>query len=130
MTAAEYIALGFRVSAHLEQSKIDKAEKDIKQAYILPIVSEAMLTDAVVKDAMANLVFLRLIQQEAFATCSGGKTKQYQYSQQVTFDGMMAEQAALCHLKLQAMRGLEGANAEGNITDICRIYFESNFIHL
>lgn len=130
MTAQEYIAKGFRVSAHIEQAKIDKAEADVKKAYILPIVPPELMSNEVVKDAMANLVFLLLSQREIFSTCSGGKTKQTQYSNQVTFDQLMQECAAVCHLKLQAVRALEGAGAEAKVTDICRIYFESNFINL
>lgn len=130
MTATDYINKGFRISAHLEQAIITRAEDDVKQAYLLPIVDESMLTDAVVKDALMNFTFLLLVQRSDFATRSGGKIKLTAESSNVLALEALQEQAFICHMKLEAVRSLENARKDAKVIDICKIYFKTNYFNL
>ena len=57
MTAQEYIEKGFAVSLHTEQAIIDRAERDARLAYIVPIVGENTPEEhaGVIADALAKL---------------------------------------------------------------------------
>lgn len=131
MTAQEYINRGFAVSAHLEQAIIDRAEADVRAAYITPIVGEPTADEpTAVADALANLAFLAMLQRNVFATRSGAKMKQTNDSREADVFVVLREQAHTCAMKIERLRGLPNANATAKVTDICRIYYKTNFLSM
>lgn len=131
MTAQEYIEKGFAVSMHTEQAIIDRAERDARLAYIVPIVGENTPEEhaGVIADALANLAFLVMLQRNVFVTRSGAKMKQTDDSRDADGLDVLQNMAHTCDMKIQALRALPGANATAKVTDICRIYFRTNFFN-
>lgn len=129
MTPQEYTSKGFAVSLHIDQSIIDRAEADVKQAYIEPIVGADASGD-VVNDALANLAFLAMTQRNVFVTRSGAKEKTNANSMQADTWATLQEMAHTCAMKIAALRELPGANKTARVHDICRIYFTTNFFHI
>lgn len=130
MTRQWYIEHGFKVSALIEQVDIDRAERDVTEAYVAPIVGGAEPPESVVQNAVANLTFLLLLKRSVALTRAGAKIKTGYNSQEAT-DWQKLEQAATsCHLALEMLRDSEGTNAAAEIVDICKIYWKSNFIAL
>lgn len=126
MLANWYKSHGFEVSLLTEQATIDRAEADVKAAYLEPIVGANIDTPEAI-DALANLTFLLLLQRTIFATRAGAKIKQTAQSQEAGEWQKISQQASVCHLKLQALRESEGANKTARVFDICKIYFSTNF---
>lgn len=129
MTANEYKERGYEVSSYIEQATIDRAEADVMMAYIEPIVGTHTDTK-VAMDAKANLTFLLLLQRTLHATRAGAKVKTTAQSNEATAWDKVQQEAASCHLKLEALRKSEGAIANARIEDICKIYFNTNYLNL
>jgi len=74
MTAAEYIAAGYELSKNVEQTIIDKAEKDVKECYIYPILGDgADLTNF--KAEVMGLAFCMMLRRQANKTRYGVEYK-------------------------------------------------------
>lgn len=130
MTPAEYIAKGFNVSAHIEQAQINRAEADVSEAYINPILPNIPTpTPDTVTDALANLSFLLLCQRNIAETRGGAKLKTTANSQNTGAWDALAEQAHTCAMYIDRLRELEGANKTAKVKDICKIYFKTNFFY-
>lgn len=130
MTAQWYQERGYKLSSYIEQSEIDRAERDVTAAYINPIVGDMTEYETERQNATAELAFLMLLQRSIFATRAGAKTKTGYNSANAGEWELLAQCAHTAHAALQALRSIPGANADAEITDICRIYFKSNFISL
>lgn len=132
MTVAEYIAQGFEISLHLDQSIVDRAERDVRAAYITPLypVIADETEPAEVTDAVYNLAFLLMLQRNVFATRSGAKLKQTNDSRDAERSDVLRQCAYTCAQKLEAVRQLPGAVAGAKVTDICRIYLKTNYFNL
>lgn len=129
MTPQQYIAKGFRLSAHTEQAFIDRAEKDVRMCYIEPIIGTPTTPEPTeVTDALANLAFLLMMQRNAFATRSGAKMKSTQDSRDADMWAIQNEQTRTCHACLERLRRLNGSTADADVEDICSIYFKGTFI--
>lgn len=126
MLVSWYKENGYEISTLISQATIDRAEADIKAAYLAPIVGDKYDTPEAV-DALANLTFLLLLQRTIFATRAGAKIKTTLTSQEAGEWQKISQQASVCHAHLQALRATSGANAGGKILDICKIYFSTNF---
>jgi len=133
MTPAEYIAAGYALSGHVDQAFITLAESDVQAAYLDPIIGGATLSvasQAVVKASKMRLAFMLMSERNAKETRSGAKTKLAANSQPLTIASIIDEMATSAHVAIQAVRGLSDVeHPEAMVTDICKIYFESNFIH-
>ena len=130
MTKDWYSQNGFKISSLIDQSEIDRAEKEVTAAYIVPIVGEVETPTEVQKNAIGNLAFLLLLQRSIFLTRAGAKTKTGYNSQEADAWAKLQQSASSCHLALEQLRNTEGANADAEIMDICKIYFKTNFISL
>lgn len=75
MTPQEYIQAGYRVSAQVSQTEIDRAEADVTAAYIAKVAPDFVPQSADVKAAVMQLAVILLLRRSAVATRSGGKTK-------------------------------------------------------
>lgn len=129
MTPQEYANKGFAVSLHIDQAIIDRAEADVRAAYITPIVG-AEAAGEVIADALANLSFMVMTQRNVFVTRSGAKEKTNANSRSVETWETLQEMAHTCAMKIAALRELPGANKTAEVHDICRIYFKTNFFYL
>lgn len=130
MTKQWYIAHGYKLSAQIEESEIARAEHDVILAYVSPIVGEATIQADVREAAVGNLAFLLLLQRSVFATRAGAKVKTGYNSADASAWDILQQEAASCHLQLETLRQQEGANADAEVTDICKIYFKTNFLNL
>lgn len=125
-----YIEHGFKMSSLIEQAEIDRAEREVTAAYIVPIAGETETPSEVQKNAVGNLAFLLLLQRSIFLTRAGAKTKTGYNSQETDAWAKLQQAATSCHLALEQLRNAEGANKDADVMDICKIYFKSNFISL
>ena len=127
MTAQEYIAKGFRISVHVLQTEIDRAEREVTEAYIAKVAPSYSLTDTAVKEAVMQLAVILLLQRHAVATRSGGKTKQ---SPNLSTDGWPnqgdVDNADRLLRKVQTVSGLTSKLVD----DIAGIYFRTQFVSL
>ena len=130
MTKQWYIAHGYKLSAQIEESEIARAERDVMLAYVSPIIGEATIPAEVREAAVGNLAFLLLLQRSVFATRAGAKVKTGYNSADASAWDILQQEAASCHLQLETLRRQEGANADADVTDICKIYFKTNFLNL
>lgn len=126
MTPQEYANKGFAVSLHIDQSVIDRAEADVRAAYITPILGENAQGEAV-NDAIANLAFLAMTQRNVFVTRSGAKEKTNANSRTAEAWETLQEMAHTCAMKIETLRQLPDANKSAKVNDICRLYFKTNF---
>lgn len=127
MTAQEYIAKGFRISGQVLQTEIDRAEREVVEAYIAKVAPSYSLTDADVKEAVMQLAVILLLKRHAVATRSGGKNKQ---SPNLSTDGWPnqgdVENADRLLRKVQTVSGLTSKLVD----DIAGIYFRTQFVSL
>ncbi len=127
MTAQEYIAKGFRISGQVLQTEIDRAEREVKEAYIVKVAPDYTDTDTAVKEAVMQLAVILLLQRHAVATRSGGKNKQ---SPNLSTDGWPnqgdVENADRLLRKVQTVSGLTSKLVD----DIAGIYFRTQFVSL
>ena len=129
MTKQWYQEHGYKMSSQIEQTEIDRAERDVTAAYIVPIVGGATISASVRQNAIAELAFLLLLQRSIFATRAGARTKTGYNSQDAGEWALLAQCAHTAHAALQAVR-VEAKNMDAEVTDLCKIYFKSNFISL
>ena len=131
MNTQDYRAAGYPLSNLIDQAAITRAEGDVRNAYLVPIVGQTAAednTNSVIRDAVMGLAFLLIAQRQTAATRVGGKQKDTPESRTPSLSEINAEHAAVCHALLQNVRALPNANAKAKVTDVCRIYFKSNFI--
>lgn len=124
MTIADYRGFGFEVSQYIEQSAIDRAERDVTAAYLEPLGLDAEYIPNV-----PSLVYLLLLQRSIFATRAGAKIKQTAESRDAGEDFRLRELASTCVLELQRAAAVSGGNVE-QVTDICKIFFKTNYFYL
>lgn len=130
MTTAWYNEHGYKVSTWLDDAEIGRAEADVTRAYIAPIVGGAEVAQDVIERVTGGLAFLLLLQRTIFATRGGAKLKTGYNSQEADAWAKLQQEATSCHLLLQELRGQAGVNADAVVTDICKIYFKTNFFSL
>lgn len=128
MTPQDYANKGFPISLHIDQAVINRAEADVREAYVTPIVGTQ--TGDAVADATANLAFMLMAQRNVFVTRAGAKEKTNANSRAAEAWETLQEMAHTCAMKIDALRNLPGANKTAEVHDICRIYFKTNFFYL
>lgn len=121
MTAEQYKNAGFRLSQLIAQAEIDRAERDVRAAYIEPIVGD--MESEQVDAAVMELAYMLLLKRNCFATRSGAKEKATPQGYTAQIDAIQRECAAACDLRLQELRALDGAVQSAKVNDICGIYF-------
>lgn len=120
---------GFEVSSLIDQSTINRAEADVRQAYVTPILGAEAAGDDV-DMAVGNLAFLLVLQRSIMATRAGAKIKNTQTSQNAETWAIVAQECASCHQRLEMLRAKPEADSRAEVFDICKIYFKSNFLSL
>lgn len=130
MTKSWYIEHGYKLSSLIEQTEIDRAERDVINAYVLPIENGTTAPAAVREATIGQLAFLLLLQRTLFLTRAGAKTKTGYNSQEADAWAKLQQEATSCHAALETLKAQAGANPDAKVTDICKIYFKSNFINI
>ena len=133
MTKDWYLQHGFKLSPLIEQAEIESAEKDVRTAYVTPIIGSAAVPseyEAVVENAVGNLAFLLMLQRSIFLTRAGAKIKTGYNSQEADAWAKLQQAAMSCHLAFVELRKVPGANTSAEVLDVCKIYFKSNFFSL
>lgn len=127
MTKQEYQDAGFRLSLQVEQVDIDRAEREVTEAYCKPIAPDMDTTEEAYRNAVMNLAFLWLLQHSLFGTRSGAKGVQITSATTPTNADILRECAWDCHSALQVLRNVADTPEKIRVQDICRIYFSTNF---
>ena len=130
MTKKWYQDNGYEMGSLIDDAAIERAERDVTDAYVTPIVGTAHVDTSVRERAVGNLAFLLLLQRTIFATRAGAKIKTGYNSQEADAWAKLQQEATSCHLALEVLKNQPGVNPDANVTDICKIYFSTNFIHL
>lgn len=131
ITKEELQAQGFEVSLNCDQNAINRAENDINEAYIQPILDageEITPAGCILRKAKLDLIFLLLCQRNTHVTRAGAKIKTTLQSNNAQAWDIIAEMGAICDFDLMKLK--EEVNAPKNtpVNDICKIYFRTNFI--
>ena len=130
MTKQWYQDNGYEMSSLISDKTIERAERDVTDAYITPIVGNTTGVDtAVIERATGNLAFLLILQRTIFATRAGAKVKTGYNSQDADAWAKLQQEASSCHLAIEVLKKQPGVNADAIVTDICKIYFSTNFLY-
>ena len=130
MTKSWYIEHGYKLSSLIDDAEISRAEREVTEAYITPIVGSAVVDETVLQNAIGNLAFLLILQKTLFATRAGAKVKTGYNSQDADAWAKLQQEATSCHLALETLKKQNGVNADAEVIDICKLYFKTNFISL
>jgi len=121
---------GYEMSSLISDAAIGRAERDVTDAYITPIVGSAKVSTEVLERAIGNLAFLLILQRTIFATRAGAKIKTGYNSQEADAWAKLQQEATSCHLALEMLKKEPGVNPNAQVIDICKIYFKTNFFNL
>lgn len=129
MTKQWYQDHGYEISSLISDATIARAERDVTDAYITPIVGGAEVSTEVKESAIGNLAFLLILQRTIFATRAGARAKTGYNSQEADAWAKLQQEATSCHLALEVLKKEPGVNPDAHVTDICKIYFSTNFLY-
>lgn len=118
------------MSSLISDAAIARAERDVTDAYITPIVGDAEISEEVLQSAIGNLAFLLILQRTIFATRAGAKVKTGYNSQDADAWAKLQQEAYSCHLALEKLKQEPGVNPDAQVVDVCKIYFKTNFLNL
>ena len=85
MTVQEYINAGFEISAQIKQAAITRAENDVINSYIIPIVGADYVSENV-KNEIMTLTFCLLLRRNVVKTRFGAEQKSNQYATAMTVE--------------------------------------------
>ena len=97
MTIAEYKAAGYEMANQVSEAAIAKAEKDVFEAYVKPIVgSDANAADF--EDEIMALAFCLLLRRNVVKTRFGSEEKTNQYGTVMQFESnvLQSQVVGLC----------------------------------
>lgn len=120
MTAQDYIAKGYKLSANTSSKEIDRAVAEVTRCYVEPFGIET--ESDVVTAAIVHLSFIFMLQRREFVTRTGGVEKTQSYGQKVEVSNSDYRIAASFIYALAEISPIEGDVA---IDDICGIYKQS-----
>ena len=129
MTKEWYKAQGYHVGVEGTQEMIDRAEREVKVAYIAPILPGADFDTDDVKRCLADLAYMRMMQLTTFVTRSGAKEKYSAHSASASDDAKFYEQGMVAASAVDKLRAMDQAVADARIDDICHIFFKNNFFY-
>jgi len=120
MTAQDYIANGYKLSANTSSTEINRAVAEVTRCYVEPFGIET--ESDVVTAAIVHLSFIFMLQRRDFVTRTGGVEKTQSYGQKVEVSNSDYRIAASFIYALAEISPIEGDVA---IDDICGIYKQS-----
>ena len=129
MTKQWYQENGYEISSYVSDAAIARAERDVTDAYVTPIVGNATVSPQIKERAIGNLAFLLILQRSIFATRAGAKVKTGYNSMEADAWAKLQQEATSCNLQLEILKKQPGVNPDAHVTDICKIYFSTNFLY-
>lgn len=129
MTKQWYQENGYEMSSYVSDAAIARAERDVTDAYVTPIVGNANVSKEIKERAIGNLAFLLILQRSIFATRAGAKVKTGYNSMEADAWAKLQQEATSCNLQLEILKKQPGVNPDAHVTDICKIYFSTNFLY-
>ena len=129
MTKQWYQENGYEISSYVNDATIARAERDVTDAYVTPIVGNANVSKEIKERAIGNLAFLLILQRSIFATRAGAKVKTGYNSMEADAWAKLQQEATSCNLQLEILKKQPGVNPDAHVTDICKIYFSTNFLY-
>lgn len=129
MTKQWYQENGYEISSYVNDATIARAERDVTDAYVTPIVGNANVSKEIKERAIGNLAFLLILQRSIFATRAGAKVKTGYNSMEADAWAKLQQEATSCNLQLEILKKQPGVNPDAYVTDICKIYFSTNFLY-
>ena len=117
MTAQDYIANGYKLSANTSQTEIDRAVAEATRCYVEPFGIET--ESDVVTAAIVHLSFIFMLQRKEFVTRTGRAEKAQSYGQKVEVSNSDYRIAASFIYSIAELSPIDG---EVEIDDICGIY--------
>lgn len=131
MTIQLYKDKGYAIAESFDQRAIDRAEQDIKDAYILPLFgNDVNIEDENVLPLFMDLVFLLLSQRNVVLTRGGAKVKTAENSQNIDFERTLRDIGTMCNTRLQNAADSKQTSWTTICKDICKISFKSNYYAL
>ena len=119
---------GWRMSANINEALISRCCDEVKRAYLIPLFTEQEIADAATTSTIAHawnaLTFLRTLQDNAFSTRTGAEQKNFE---QGTHVYRLDDVKKACARYVDELR--ETSTKNGNIKDICDIYFYTQFFN-
>ena len=133
MEASAYRDSGYRLSLQVSQGEINRAEADVKAAYLDRIYADYVTPPDLIKSAMMQLAFILLLQRSAVATRSGGKVKTSPdsvsgYPSQEDMDN--ADRLLRLMQETYYHFGAVQGHPSKIVDDICGIYYRNQFLGL
>ena len=133
MEASAYRDSGYRLSLQVSQGEINRAEADVKAAYLDRIYADYVTPTALIQSAMMQLAFILLLQRSAVATRSGGKVKTSPdsvsgYPSQEDMDN--ADRLLRLMQETYYHSGAVQGHPSKIVDDICGIYYRNQFLGL
>ena len=129
MTKQWYQENGYEMSSYVSDAAIARAERDVTDAYVTPIVGNANVSKEIKERTIGNLAFLLILQRSIFATRAGAKVKTGYNSMEADAWAKLQQEATSCNLQLEILKKQPGVNPDAHVTDICKIYFSTNFLY-
>lgn len=127
-TKADIKSLGYRISANADDTVVGRCASDVLSAYLLHYVSQSEITAASLTDeigmAWAALTFLRFMQNDEFATRTGGELKRFEYGDRADNLGFAKSSAAMTLDTLASSHP-----SDGNVRDICQVWFRTQLFN-
>ena len=129
MTKQWYQENGYEISSYVSDAVIARAERDVTDAYVTPIVGNTTVPNTIKERVVGNLAFLLILQRSIFATRAGAKVKTGYNSMEADAWAKLQQEATSCNLQLEILKKQPGVNPDAHVTDICKIYFSTNFLY-
>lgn len=113
---------GWRMSANIDDTIVSRCADEVLNAYILKRVDSQAVTDAVKTDVIGKawiaLTFLRIAQDNVFATAVGGEVKNFEYGQIASSFYYIKQGCAVLLKNLESV-----ATLSNEFEDVCEVFF-------
>ena len=113
MTANDYILAGYEMSKQVSEEVITRAERDVMEAYVIPILGAEATVEDNKCDVMA-LAFCLLLRRNVVKTRFGSEIKNNQYGTVMQYEsGVLNQQiAGICQPVFKSLKEKAGADTD------------------
>lgn len=131
MNVQEYKQQGYNLSVQIDQTVIDRAEKDVMDAYLGPIMQGKEIDQQIVSAAVMVLAFMLILQRSIAGTRAGAKEKTSAQSVQADRWQIVEQCAGTCQLRLAEVAQAAGCEKPWRVVhDLCGVYYNKRFLGL
>ena len=113
MTANDYILAGYEMAKQVSEEVITRAERDVMEAYVIPILGAEATIEENKCDVMA-LAFCLLLRRNVVKTRFGSEIKNNQYGTVMQYEsGVLNQQiAGICQPVFKSLKEKAGADTD------------------